>query len=164
MWLRVGGSAGHAHTYGLTIDEGVVGKDFDKRKWEVTVETSKEVREDAEKAKAAQKEASLEVFMDKVKKALEGCPQGETLTNLHNTHSLSKPKLGQALAALCARGEVAKTQFWKSSGQGWRLVDGWRLITPEDRAMTPEQWARVYKGEIIGVVRGLPPPARPGAG
>jgi RecA-family ATPase len=168
MWLWVGGSAGHSHTYGVTIDEGVVGKDFDARKWDVTVATGKEALEAAEKEKAAQKEAKkqadLEALVEQVKKDLEGRPKGETLTGLHESCHYNKAALRRALDALVDRCLAARTMVQKSCGPGLRSHEGWRLIRQEERGMTKEQWERVLKGEIIEVVLGLPAPAQPGSG
>jgi hypothetical protein len=168
MWLRVGGSAGHSHTYGLTIEEGVVGKDFGARKWDVTVATGKEALEAAEKEKAAQKEAKkqadLEALIEQVKKDLGGLPQGDTLTGLHDSYHYNKAALRRALDALVDRGEAARTLVQKPCGTAFRSHEGWRLIKPGERAMTVEQWARVRKGEHIEDVLEAPAPAQPGSG
>jgi len=55
LWMRCGGSAGHAGLYGIDIDEGTIDEDFDGRKWDVSVmpahDIIQEKRDDKQRAR-----------------------------------------------------------------------------------------------------------------
>ena len=51
LWLNVGGSVGFSGTWSVDIDEGVLADDFTGRKWDVTVGTMDDAREEKEHLK-----------------------------------------------------------------------------------------------------------------
>lgn len=81
LWMRCGGSAGHAGLYGVDIDEGTVDENFDGRKWEVEVQPGQEIiqttREDRRREKAEQKREQEESDQTAVIEALAKLGRGE---------------------------------------------------------------------------------------
>lgn len=51
LWLNVGGSAGFSGTWSVDIDEGILDDDFGGRKWDVTVGTIEDAKEEKEQSR-----------------------------------------------------------------------------------------------------------------
>ncbi|MFZ5831473.1 MAG: AAA family ATPase, partial [Planctomycetota bacterium] len=109
MWLRLGGSAGHAGLYSLDVVEGLR-SDPGGRKWEVSIEDDakpwEEARKEREDREAAKKERVESEHVERLRTALRARPAGETLTGLSKATGLNGGNTDKALLALRKRGEI----------------------------------------------------------
>jgi hypothetical protein len=64
IWLTVGGSTGQSGLWSVDIDEGVIGENFQGRRWNVAVKTFDEMRQSKESEKT-QRKSDLEAAKDK---------------------------------------------------------------------------------------------------
>ncbi len=60
LWLSVGGSSGQSGLWAVDVDEGVIGDDFQGRKWDVTVQTASDVRTTERRQTEAKRTAEQE--------------------------------------------------------------------------------------------------------
>jgi hypothetical protein len=135
LWLNVGGSAGHSGCWALDIDEGRLADDFSGRKWQVTVRTAADERQELGKKKerqqAEKKDSEVAADMLELTKTLRRLPGGETKTALGNVCGLSKARFGRALKKMIDDGVVEAIDVKKGGGRdpgrgypGFRLVQG----------------------------------------
>jgi alkylated DNA nucleotide flippase Atl1 len=89
----------------------------------------KGISEAKEKKKEVGRRAKLEEDTEKVLKALEAVPEGETQAAICKLAGLQPRVVGPVLAGLLGQRRVVRTQVLKSSGQGEKLYDAWRLAT-----------------------------------
>lgn len=67
LWMSIGGSAGHSGMYSLDIDEGQQDENFSGRKWDVTVGTVTDAREQAKEEKEARAKERVKKNTDEAK-------------------------------------------------------------------------------------------------
>jgi len=114
----------------------------------------KGINEARERKKEAGKRARLEEDTDKVLKVLETVPEGETQAAICKLAGLQARAVGPVLAGLLGQKRVVPTQVLKSSGQGEKLYDAWRLATtPEFLAAKIDEMGLVPADEGV-VARG----------
>lgn len=134
LWMRAGGSAGHAGMWSLDIEEGVLNPDdFSGRTWHVQVNsitdtreaTATERQEKREKAKAAQKEAIEREHLHKLFAALKRFGDGETKTRLRGDTGLNDDNFEIAIATLMRDGyaEECTVEKHKRQHPGYRLTE-----------------------------------------
>ncbi len=122
LWLRTGGSAGHAGLWGLKIDEG----QFPARRWEVDIQPVADARaqaqQDRERRKAADQERRDEEHARKLWEALQRFPEGETARVLRLAAGLNPDNFGAAVRGLLHQGRVEACQVKKGgvSHDGFR--------------------------------------------
>lgn len=114
LWFTSGGSVGHGGLWGLSVDEGIQGTNFEGRKWSVDVLTLDEIRQKKEEAKIEkeQKEEddNEQIFLMHLV-AYENDPPSRT--QLMNELGWHKPKFGRIFERLIKRGQI-HTQIGKS--------------------------------------------------
>jgi hypothetical protein len=70
--------------------------------------------------------------MEKVLKALEAVPEGETQASIVKMTGLQARAVGPVLTALLGQKRVVCCQVRKRSGQGEKWYDAWRLASPTE--------------------------------
>ena len=138
LWMRAGGSAGHAGLWALDIDEGTLGEGAfdgstseDGRRWDVSLsstsaaESGKERQAKAmavrEKKKADQEAADI----DNVTRFLRLHPQGATKTAIKSGSGINNSeRLTKALLTLQERHRIRSVKVEKNK----RLEDGFALV------------------------------------
>ena len=127
LWMRAGGSAGHAGLWGLDIEEGILDPDtFTGRKWEVTVKAVTDARDEAKREREGRKAADQErregEYRDRLKGVLGRFPGGETEKKLRTVARLNPDNFSRALLSLENDGMAAQCTIEKSG----RKYEGWR--------------------------------------
>jgi replicative DNA helicase len=133
MWMNIGGSAGHSGCWGVDVEEGKLDDSFSSRRWQVQVRTMEDSMKGILKAKEQRKEddknAKTLAVKEKVLKALETCPKGETQAVICKLIGLQARVVGPILLDLLEEQKVVRVQIMKASGQGTKPYDAWRLVT-----------------------------------
>jgi len=119
LWMRCGGSAGHAGLYAIDIDEGIY--DPDKpgggRHWGVDVRSAgdarEEVRRDRERRKVQERAERDADDRRKMLEATRRCPAGETQTELAKLAGISGSRAADALRTLIGEGRVERCEIKK---------------------------------------------------
>jgi len=127
LWMRCGGSAGHASLWGVHIDEGLIDPDtFRGRKWEVTVSPVADARAETERNKQNRKAAELEKReadqRERLLSVLARCPEGDTARGLREASGLNCKAFGTAISALLQEGRAIRVKTTKNR----REEDGYR--------------------------------------
>jgi replicative DNA helicase len=129
LWMRLGGSAGHASLNALTIDEGLLdSKTMSGRHWRVQVRSQSQAiseektRKAEEKATAAEKENA--VLSAKVVEYLKTRPDGETARVMRTALGLGEAKMRGVLGALLLSATIAECQIRKTNASfpGYKLA------------------------------------------
>ncbi len=130
LWMRVGGSAGHAGMWSLTIDEGTLDPEtFTGRKWDVQVENHNDIRQATREQKTRQNDAAKEAkesdHQRRVFLALRENPNGETARRLRGTAKLNPDNFEIAIVALMKEGyaEECMVQKGNTAYAGYRLTE-----------------------------------------
>ena len=128
LWMRCGGSAGHAGLYAVNVQEGVYDPDqADGRHWDVSVRTTTDAKAEAEQERQERKAREQEQREDdqvrRLRLALERYPGGETRKQLRLSAGLNPENFDRAAYRLEQDGRIEAIQVEK---QG-RKHDGWKL-------------------------------------
>jgi len=122
LWMRAGGSAGHASLWGLSIDEGQIDPDtFGGRTWQVTVNPAADIRAQTEQDKANRTAAKLEKkegeYRDRLLPVLRACPEGDTARGLRIPARLSDAAFDRAISTLIQEGRAERCMVVKNRRQ-----------------------------------------------
>ncbi|MFO0905681.1 MAG: AAA family ATPase [Pirellulales bacterium] len=151
LWMRAGGSAGHAGLWALDIDEGTLGEGAfdgstseDGRRWDVSLSSTSAAESGKDrqaKAMAAreQKKADQEAAdIDRVTRFLRLHPQGATKTAIKTGSGINNSeRLTKALLTLQERHRIRAVKVEKNK----RPEDGFALLESnrESVILDPEQ-------------------------
>ena len=131
LWMRTGGSAGHAGLWALDIDEGTIDPDtFSGRRWEVEVKPVSDAKEQAKREREDRKAAELEKteaeHVERVKQALRDNPDGVTARRLRILTRLNADKIDRALLTLEKTGLIEPCKVTTGGGEqdGWKTKKG----------------------------------------
>jgi len=121
LWMRFGGSAGHAGCVSVDIDEGTFdANDLTSRRWEVAVErvgdvtaAAKSNREQQRKQQAERNQADIE---RRVFDALRSFPDGETVNMLKGAAKMNTDIFHRGLAAMLKEGYAEPCEVSKGRG------------------------------------------------
>ncbi|MHB1036813.1 MAG: AAA family ATPase [Pirellulales bacterium] len=121
LWMRTGGSSGHAGLWAVTIDEGILDLDtFEGRRWDVQVEPVADARASAQAERVNRKAAELEKrqgeHRDKLLKAIRQYPEGETARALRILAGLNPDNFGRAAHTLLTEGRIEACLVTKGKG------------------------------------------------
>jgi len=129
LWLRVGGSEGHASFWGLDIDEGLtVNFEGNQRtmKWETTLarveDTKAEIKQQREKQKAADQEKREGEHRERLLTVLRTMPEGDTGRALSGAAGLNPTNFHKAITALLQEGRAERCKVIKHK----RAEDGFK--------------------------------------
>jgi hypothetical protein len=129
LWMRLGGSAGHAGLWSVEVTEGRR-SDPGGRGWNVKLSTAgealREQKQEAANRKAEQQERTEQIHCDKVRQALSEATEGETKTNLAKSTKLNSTNVGKALGVLEQRGEIDV----RKERRGGQECNVYRLVKP----------------------------------
>jgi hypothetical protein len=132
LWLRVGGSEGHASFWGLEINEGLtVDSEGNQRttKWETTLsrvqDTKAEEKRQREHRQALEMEKRDGEHVDKLVCALRKYPAGQTARQLRADSRLNGDNFLRAVQALKQAGRIEEISIAKQRG----TYDGFKLKT-----------------------------------
>jgi len=130
LWLRAGGSAGHAGLYALDVDEGdPAGFESEGRRWDVTVRSVADARDEtrraAEDRKAEQQAQRDEDDRRKMLEALRRTPDGDTVKALRQLAGLSNERAANALRSLVGEGraEGCEIKKYRRTETGYRHTE-----------------------------------------
>jgi alkylated DNA nucleotide flippase Atl1 len=125
-------------------------------------EALKGISEAKERKNEVGKKAKLEQDTEKVVKVLAAVPGGETQAAICKMAGLQARIVGPVLTALLETKKVVRTQIRKSSGQGEKQYDAWRLASSvEFMAAKIEEMGLLPPGEEQ---MGLVPPGKESEG
>jgi len=130
LWLRVGGSEGHASFWALDVDEGLtVDVEGNQRttKWETRLgrvqDAKAEHKRQQENRRAEEMERREDERVDKLRTAMRAYPAGETAKQLRADTRMNNDTFLRTVAILKKRGEVDQFVFDDRKGK----PDGYRL-------------------------------------
>lgn len=139
LWISAGGSAGHSRLIAADIDEGRL-SDPQGRKWDVTVTSAADARDEAsksasrrrEEAAAAKREATQRERVQKVIEAFHLVKDHKlTKTDIRDRAGLSGEASNAAIAEMLRHEQLEPCLIRKSNGQeypGYRVV--WEKLNP----------------------------------
>lgn len=119
LWLRAGGSAGHAGLYALDVDEGDP-ETFQTggRRWEVSISSANDARQQAQQDAANRKAARLaEQDTEDRRRMLEALrrfPQGDTLRAIRDAAGLNNDRGAKAICTLIGEGRAEQVEITKN--------------------------------------------------
>jgi hypothetical protein len=120
LWLRVGGSEGHASFWSLDIDEGLtVDSEGNQRttRWETSLGRVQDAKAEEKRARDARKAAEMErrdgEHVEKLVLALRKYPAGETAKQLRADSRLNADNFLRAVAVLQQAGRIEETSIAK---------------------------------------------------
>ena len=127
LWLRCGGSAGHASLWALDVHEGLIDPEsLDGRRRDVSIRSVSDVRNEATRAaedrKARQRAERDEDDRRRMLEALRRTPDGDTVTGLRQLAGLSGARAADALRTLVGEGraEACDVQKYQRIEKGYR--------------------------------------------
>ena len=130
LWMRAGGSAGHAGLWGVDIDEGLLDPEtFEGRKWKVKVISQSKVIEETREKKETERLLNEQKRRDekeqKIIAVLQMYPKGESEYGLRQSTGIEAKVLLPLLVGMESAGILERCEVIKKTWKG----DGWRLIT-----------------------------------
>jgi hypothetical protein len=137
LWMRCGGSAGHAGLYGVSIDEGTVDENFDGRRWEVEVQPGHEIietdRRDRQATKAEKQREEEETGQKAIIEAMSKLPRGEGVfvRKLRSLTGLSRERVERYVEQLLAQNiletcpALRAPHHKKTQDGAYRLTENW---------------------------------------
>jgi hypothetical protein len=141
LYFHFGGSAGHSGELHIDIETGVVGENFQGRRWNVSILTpgqsrvakeeqdriARDRREEEKRRLAAERtRKAIRDNADAIVRALAGGKK-ETAGGLRRL-GLSHGRVDAALALLMSEDRVQVTTLSRSNGKGSRDVNGYELV------------------------------------
>jgi hypothetical protein len=130
LWLRIGGSEGHASFWALDIDEGMtVDSEGNQRttKWETTLGRVQDAKAEEKRQRENRKAADLErkecEHVESLVQALRKYPAGNTARQLKADSRLNQDNFLRALGTLRQAGRIEDTPVPTKRGS----YDGYRL-------------------------------------
>jgi hypothetical protein len=125
LWMRTGGSAGHAGMHALHITEGRR-SEFETRRWAVDVTRATDARKDHEREqdnkRAEAQERKEQEHVAKLEKALRVNPAGETPRVLRDQSGLNGSSFATAIRTLLQLGKAELCEVKKHN----QRFDGYR--------------------------------------
>ena len=124
LWMRTGGSAGHAGLWALDVNEGTM----PNRIWEPKLMTAHEFKQEAAEAKeqqqAVEKHQKHLTLAQDVELYLAAFPEGLTATDIRDHVGVSGKVLTPVLANMLADHKIVHTAVKKKNNQ---IYDGYTL-------------------------------------
>jgi hypothetical protein len=132
LWMSVGGSAGHGGLYAVDVAEGSK-KDPDGRRYEVTVQSAKEARQDAAEREQATKQEKLAAHLEAERAILcrvfAKYPKGTTKTHVRDHCGISSRRFPTVFAAAIDAGDIVPCPV--KVGNKKKPLEGYKLNPKE---------------------------------
>ena len=138
LWMRCGGSSGHAGLYGVDVNEGTIDEHFDGRTWEVDVRPGHEIiqttRQDRRQAKADQQREEDEAAQRQIVEAMRTrLRRGEGVfpSKLRSYTGVGEQRLARLLVNLVDQGIIEGCSSLRSpthkrpQAGAFRLAESW---------------------------------------
>jgi hypothetical protein len=129
MWMRTGGSAGHAGLWALDVNEG----EFPHRFWQPKLMTAHEFKQAAAEAKeqqeAAKKHQKEITIASQVELYLAAFPKGATFTDIRKHLNVNGTVLTPILVNMLADHKIVQTFIKKGNNVTY---DGYSLAVNDD--------------------------------
>ena len=113
LWLNVGGSVGFSGTWSVDIDEGVLADDFTGRKWDVTVGTMDDAREEKESRKEKSENKKRDNrewnFQQRIIKAIRLRRGSMTTNQIREDTGLNSKLAAEAILAMRQKGQLEES-------------------------------------------------------
>lgn len=131
LWMRCGGSAGHAGLYAVDVEEGVYDPDTrDGRRWEIavrnTTDAKAEVERERQERKAREQERRDNDHVQRLRTAMQRFPKGETSRTLRTAARLNSENFDRAIMTLEQDGLAQAVTIQKDR----RKYAGWKPKKP----------------------------------
>jgi replicative DNA helicase len=159
LWLRLGGSAGHAGVYGVDVREGAMDASFGGRQWRVSVRPASQAiqasllakEEQKKKAKLAKRVADEEAVLEALGRSVDGM----TAPDIAQASGVSEDKVRAILWEQLQGFRVFRCKVKKKFGSGKKDQFGWLLWRKLVRTFTAEEHRRLREGEPVEDVLGV---------
>jgi hypothetical protein len=113
LWMNVGGSVGFSGTWSVDIDEGVLADDFTGRKWDVTVGTLDDAREEKENLKEKRENKKRDTrewnFQQRIIKAMRLRRGSMTTNQIREDTGLNSKLAAEAILAMRQKGQLEES-------------------------------------------------------
>jgi hypothetical protein len=153
LWLRVGGSAGHAGLYAVDVAEGRLNDDFAGRTWNVCVQSSTAAIQAGEQAREAERQATREhqqqTLMTRIEEALRNASLPQTTPDIAELVGLNPPRIRHLMPRLLAELRIVRTDVVKEFGHGRRRYAAWQVTPSLDPPLTDAERQRLIRGTLI---------------
>jgi hypothetical protein len=123
LWVNLGGSAGHGKLLSVTVEEGVIDRNFEGRRWDLSVKDAGEAKQDlaAERERAKAEAARKKAYEDGARVLdiidAEEAKGGATKRVIRNRTGWGARRVEDAVAQLFDEGRIEAAEIKKAGGK-----------------------------------------------
>lgn len=116
LWMRSGGSAGHSSLWGIDVDEGSSKAGIAGERWDVTVRTFSQIKQEKEAEKADVQKDKTNIWAERVVEFLKKTPGGETKAQIAKALKINGGKVKEAVCLALAKEMIIPGKVVKDNG------------------------------------------------